>query len=276
MTATVHENLPFDRYVQLPGESASGLRDFIVSPLLYRWRRDHPKPQTDAMVTGRATHTAILEPHRFSSDYVLWDGNARRGKDWDAFRLQHEPFGRTILTENQRDTAVAVAKAVRSHPIAGAILAEAGRAELSITWTHARTGTPMKARIDWLCSALVDLKTSRDVEPRLFSGQVARLGYHVQMAIYRAALLQLGVDVPTKLVTAQNIEPYDVAVYSIPEDVILVGEQAYEQALDRLALCRSRGEWPGIAHDEELELHLPTWAIDDEDLEWEVTVKDVA
>lgn len=276
MTATVHEGISFDAYCALPGETSTGLRRLIRSPLEYVWWRDHEKPDTDAMRTGRAVHTAVLEPHRFATDYVTWDGGTRRGKDWDAFRLQHEPFGRTILTETQRDTAVAIAKAVRSHPIAGALLAEPGKPEVSITWTHERTGIPLKARIDWWCTSVVDLKSTRDVEPRLFAGQVARLGYHAQLALYTGALASIGVSAPAKIIAVQNVEPFDCCVYALPDDVILVGEQAYERALDTLATCRAAGVWPGIARDREIDLHLPTWALDDEDLEWEVTAREVA
>lgn len=273
--AEIHEGLPFDRYCALPGESASGLRNFLVSPLYYHWWREHPQPETDAMRTGRATHAAVLEPHRFKSEYAVWDGGVRRGKDWDAFRIENESFGRTIITEDQRDKAIAISQAVRAHPIAGALLAEQGKAELSITWRHPRTGLACKARPDWLGSSLIDLKTTKDVEPRLFSSQSARLLYHVQLAFYVNALAAVGVEVPVKLIVVQNVEPFDVAVYDVPSEVIIIGEQLFEGALDRLQSCRATGVWPGIAHDQELTLRLPTWALPD-DVDWEVSVSEVA
>jgi hypothetical protein len=164
---------------------------------------------------------------------------------------------------------------VRAHPIAGKLLAEPGRAELSITWTHERTGIACKSRIDWLCSSMADLKTTKDVTPNLFASASARLGYHVQMAFYSAALEALGIHVPVKLIVVQNVEPFDVAVYNVPDDVIIAGEQIFESALDRLIECRSSGVWPGIAHNEELTLHLPAWALPD-DTDWDVSVTEEA
>lgn len=274
----VYEGLPFDRYVlELAGVRASELKDILVSPRLYEWRRVHGREEKDVLRVGRAAHTAILEPHRFRAEYVTWEGGRRFGKEWDAFRTAHA--GRTILTMDQLDTARQIAAAVRAHPIAAALLSQAGKAEVSITWLHQRTGLQCKSRIDWLCSALVDVKTCRDPAPHMFSGAAARLAYHVQAAFYSAALSSMGMELPVKIIAAQNVEPYDVAVYSVPDDVLLIGEQLYEAALDKLAVCQKAGSWPGIAQEAELELKLPMWAVpnfdDDLDLDqpgWSVSI----
>lgn len=290
MTGTVHKGLPFDRYVvDLPGESSTGLRKFIQSPRTYAWDKEHERPDRDELRVGRAGHTAILEPHLFEKTYAVWPPTARTtatgrtpprsGREWDAFRFEHEAQGKTILTRDQHETAIEIAKAARQHKRAGALLAEPGRAELSITWQHERTGISLKARIDWLCSALVDVKTARDIEPRLFSGASARYGYNVQSALYAAALASVGIVAPAKLIVIQNAPPFDVAVYAVSDQALLVGEQAYENALDRLKVCRATGEWPGIAPDEELTLNLPAWAnpdYDEDENGWEVSAKEVA
>lgn len=269
MTAAVHELLPFDAYLDLPGESASGIKDVLVSPLLYQWRREHGRPDKDAMRVGRAAHTAILEPHRFRAEYIVWTGGRRFGNDWNAFQVEWQ--SRTILTEAQHASALEISKAVRSHPIAGALLAEAGKAEVSLTWTHARTGLACKARLDWLCSALVDVKTCRDPSPAMFASQVARLAYHAQVAHYNAGLVALSMlGRPVKLIAVQNTPPWDVAVYDVPEDVLVIGEQQAETALDRIAACRTEGRWPGMASDGEITLRLPAWAVPhfDDELTW--------
>lgn len=228
------------------------------------------------MRLGKATHTAVLEPQRFAAEYVVWEA-ARNSNAWKAFKFEHEARGKTILTARQQETALLVAKAVRGHKLAGALLAEPGKAELSISWTHKRTGFQCKARIDWLCSALVDLKTTADPSPRLFSGTAARFGIHAQLAFYSAALAAVGLSAPAKLIVAQSVEPYDVCVYSVSDEVLIHGEQRYETALDQLAECRRTGRWPGLAPDEEIPLHLPSWAMPDyEDGDEAVTVTEGA
>lgn len=251
--------MPFEAYLALDGERSTGLKEILVSPRLYAWRRENALEDMDTLRVGRAAHTAIFEPHRFAIDYVTWEGGRRYGKEWDAFRAAHP--GQTILTQDQRFTAGEIAMAVRAHPIAAALLDEPGRAEVSITWKHARTGIACKSRLDWICSALVDMKTCRDPSPQMFSGATARLGYHVQMAFYSAALASIDLELPAKIIAAQNVEPYDVVVYDVPESVIMIGEQLYETALDKLASCRRSDSWPGIAADAEIELRLPSWAV---------------
>lgn len=267
------DGLAIERYQALPGERSSGLRDVLVSPLLYRYRRESEQEDRDVLRLGRATHTAILEPHRFRAEYVVWTGGRRAGNEWKAFQVEHQQT--TILTEDQHATSLAIAKAVRSDPIAAALLEGEGRAEVTITWRHERTGLALKARPDWLGAALVELKTCRDPAPARFASQVAGLGYHVQVAHYAAALAALGLERrPVKIVAAQNVPPYDVAVYDVPEDVIQVGERRAEEALDRILECTRSGWWPGVGGDAELTLHLPRWALPDFDSDdgWSVAI----
>jgi hypothetical protein len=265
--AEVYEGMPLADYLALPAESATGLRDMDVSPLLYRWRRDQPI-DADALRVGRAAHTAILEPQRFRYDYAVWDGGPRRGNDWAAFQLENQ--GRTIVTQAQCTLALEIAKAVRQHPIAADLLSE-GRPELSMMWRHERTGLLCKARMDWLRGlALVEVKTCRDPEPRRFANQFARLGYHIQGAHYNAGIIAAGWETrPIKVIAAQNCPPFDVVVYDVPLDALLVGEDAAERALDRVAECRRARTWPGHALDAEVTLHLPAWVLPQDD---EITV----
>jgi hypothetical protein len=266
--------MSFEDYDAIEAEGSTALKDMHVSPLLYWWRKTNERPDRDTLRLGRTLHTLILEPERFPLDYVTWTGGRRYGKEWDRFREEHE--AQTIITEAQHAAAVAISDAVRAHPVASAILAEEGEAEVSITWTHERTGLRCKARIDWLCSSLTEVKTCRDPAPAMFATAAARIGYHIQLAHYNAALLALGMKPrPIKIIAAQNVEPYDVVVYQVPEEVILVGELRAQLALDRIAACQQTGVWPGLAMDQEVPLHLPSWAShSDDDLGWSVTTSE--
>lgn len=265
MTAQRIDGLELDRYLELGGESSHGLNEVLISPLLYRWRIAHGRHDKDRLRVGRAGHTAVLEPHRFADDFVVFHGAVRRGKEWDAFRVEHA--ARTILTETQHEAAIAIAGAVRAHPVAGPIFADRnGDPEVTITWQHLRTKLPCKARLDWVAAAgdlLVELKTCRDPSPQAFAAQVARLGYHIQLAFYLSAIHALNelVRPQVKLVAVQNVEPYDVVVYDVPPDVLIVGEEKAESALDMIASCRAADTWPGLAVDGEVPLRLPAWAV---------------
>lgn len=254
------EQLTFEAYAALPELSASKLKAARTSMRLFHLRMREPLQDNDTLRRGRAIHTAVLEPEKFASQYVTWGGKVRRGKVWDQFQADND--GRTILTVAQYDTANRVADAVNKHPIAGQIFAETPRGvELSLRWEHVRTGRKFKARIDWLASTLVDLKSCADPSPHKFAANSARLGYHMQLAIYLDGLTACGFgEPPAQIVAAQSVEPYDVVVYNVPPSVLAAGHQELEQILDRLAQCEADQHWPGIADDQALDLYLPAWA----------------
>ena len=262
LSGSVIERLPFEDYARLGGVHATGLKDMLVSPLLYVRRRLAGVADNDALRIGRAIHTAVLEPDDFALSYAVWkksDGKQRRGAAWEAFKTANA--GRTILTEQQYRQAIAIRDSARKHPIARRFLGQDGSRELTIKWTHPRTGLLCVSRIDLLCSAIVDLKSTANLAPGKFSSDAARFGYPLQMAFYADAVAAAGYGaLPTKLIALQKAFPYDVVVYDVDEEVLRVGRDQYENALDKLVECERTKTWPGIAQDGEVKLFLPSWA----------------
>jgi hypothetical protein len=270
--ARIIERMPFEKYVGIQDAlHATALKDMLVSPLLYDWRRRNKREDTDTLRVGRAAHTAILEPDRFLLEYTVWrnhsDGKTRKrqGAAWDEFKAANRD--KTILTESQYGDALAMRDAVRAHAAARRLLDERGKCELTIHWTHARTGMPCVSRLDYLCSAIVDLKTTRNTAPAKFAADCARFGYDLQAGFYgdAAAVAGLGA-LPFKFLAVQKVPPYDVAVFNVPEDVMTVGRAKYEDAIDKVIACRESKSWPGASPDEE-ELRLPAWATPEEELQ---------
>lgn len=273
-------NLPFEAYLDLRAEHATGLKAILVSPLLYHHIELEGRPDTDTLRVGRAGHAAVLEPTRFLTTFARWDAR-RAGKEWEAFKALHEGRGCTVLTATQYENAVAMADAVRADRLAARLLDDpAGEAEVSITWRHAGTGLLCKARLDFLGRALVELKTARDPSPGLFSAAAARMHYAMQLACYAAAVESLKIELPpVKVIAVQNVPPFDVVVYDVPDETMDVGVDELERALMMVAHCRRTNEWPGVARGEEQVLRLPAWASPDYDEDspgWGVTTTEVA
>lgn len=269
MKPEIIEGLPFAQYEAIDAEHSGTLRKILTSPLAYKVARDEEKAgldhDSDAMRLGRASHTAILEPSLFTKSYTCWSGKARRGKDWEAFESECVAAGVTVLLEKQLDRTVRLSKAVRAHPVSGPIVTAPGRSELTILWTHPRTGIRIKCRLDRLNPDLfVDLKTTRDPSPALFSSQCARMGYHFQLALYSDAVAAAGLGaIPCQIVAVQSSSPFDVVVYDVDEDTLSKGRTLYETALDKLIECQASGKWPGQAVEGPVMLHLPMWAAQD-------------
>ncbi len=69
MKAEIIENLPFDEYLKLNRLSSSALKDFYRSPKYFKFRKENPMKETDAMRLGTMIHTWLLENHTFQHLY---------------------------------------------------------------------------------------------------------------------------------------------------------------------------------------------------------------
>ena len=264
----------FDLYRKAAGVNVSSLKEFNRSPQHYRYAKDNPKPTTSAMSLGTAAHCATLEPERFAEAFVTWTGGIRRGKEWDAFKADAEAAQRLVLTEDERDAALAIAAAVRGTPEAMAYLRH-GHAEVSMAWHDEQSFSMLKGRVDWLtvvdgCDVLVGLKTTRDLRPRKFAAQAADLCYHWQWSFYADGFERITGRTPLMVeIVVESAAPHAVAVYRIPEHVLERGRQEYRDALEQLARCEASGVWPGPVVGE-VEFDLPGWAY----LADEMTIED--
>jgi hypothetical protein len=256
----------FSDYLSIPACNWSSLKRMGVSPLHYRHHMDSPPtPPTDAMVIGSATHKAVLEPEDFGSEYAVWTGARRAGKEWDAFCAANA--GKEILREQDVDRVQALALSVQRHPGCARYLDGPGVNELTIEWNDLPTGVACKGRADRVTDdgVLIDLKTTRDLTPRPFMAASCRLGYHAQLAFYADGLRASGYDVHKVVILAvESSAPYDCGVFVLGEDVLYAGRKEYRALLRRLAECRESGRWPG-RYEEEQSLELPEWARPDID-----------
>ncbi len=265
----IESRIPFADYLAVDRLSISRLKEMARSPQHYRYRLAHPR-ETNAMTLGTAAHTAVLEPIRFAAEYAAWTrrsektGNLcpRNGQYWEAF--ESENAGRTIITEDEYELAVAMQAAVRASPAAMRYLAN-GDPEVSMQWEPGRKG-----RVDWFAEVddepcLVGLKTARDCRHMIFGNAAAKLRYHLQWAWYYDGFTAISGQVPRVVeIVVESAPPHAVAVYTITQDIIAQGRDEYEQLLSQLAECEATGIYPG-PHEIEEELTLPSWIYEQTD-----------
>ncbi len=269
--SSIQSRVAYEDYAAVPAVSITRLKELRRSAQHYRYALTHPK-ETDPLRLGTASHVATLEPERFASQFAVWDRQTsaaamapRRGQYWDAFCAEN--VGRTVLTPDQNALANAIAKAVRSDPIAMPYL-ESGEPEVSMTWMLGER--QCKGRADWItrrngCPVVVGLKTARDCRHFAFGSQSAKLGYHLQWAFYFDAYRILRGDEPLMVeIVVENKPPHAVVVYRIPTDIIDQGRDEYEALLRQLEECERTNTWPGPAQEEQI-LTLPSWVYQAED-----------
>jgi exodeoxyribonuclease VIII len=254
-------------YEQHPGLNWSTLKLLHTSPLLYRWRLDHPEPDKDAYRVGRAFHCAVLEPDRWRAQYRLQpnfgDLRTTAAKCAKADWLETLPADAIVLPASEyRDVEMAAA-AVREHRVARQLLT-GGQAEVCVTWSDPETGLACKGRLDLLKpDGVVDLKSAREIGPRRFSRAVGEYLYAAQLVYYwdgcvAAGLLPAESQRPV-IVAAEVTEPYDVGVYRLHETAVEAGRRLYRRLLTLWQTCTEANLWPGACPDM-LDLVLPPWS----------------
>lgn len=255
-------------YAQIKAVNWSSLKHLQTSPLLYRYRMDHPQPTKPGFIIGGAVHTKVLEPHLFDQRHAVFDGT-RRGKEWDAWQLANP--GKESLKPPELIRVGATAEAVASHRVAAQILS-GGRREESMTWRDPETGLACKGRVDYITPRYVaDLKYSaRGIDGHTFPRTCAAYLYHAQVAWYMDGAIAAGklpVDCERPyIVAAQGVEPYDVGVYQLTPTDVKRGRAIYRRLLKQLVQCTEAGMWPGAVPDIR-DLNVPDWSgpVEDEE-----------
>jgi exodeoxyribonuclease VIII len=264
----------WEDYCAIDALNMSRLKEIGRSPQHYLFRLSH-ELETKPLTLGKAAHCAVLEPERFDREYVVWDritknGSGkiapRTGEQWESFQAEH--VGKTIITVEQRDFAMAIQQAVRSDALAMRYL-ENGDPEVTMEWeAGAQWGLRQrkcKARADWLCRPndtryVVGLKTTIDARPRLFGSQAAKLEYPLSWAWYHDGYKAItGIEPRMVEIVVESKPPHAVVVYPIREEILLEGRDRYLELLKILAECEESGLWPGPSQGTEQELTLPTW-----------------
>ena len=249
----------FAEYGAIKAVNWSTLREMGRSPLHYQHRLTTPREDTPAMAAGRLIHAAVLEPDRLSLDYAVWEGGRRSTNAYKAWLEQQGQ--RQAVTLKEYENALDVRDAVRSHKAARRLL-RYGQPEVTLQWVDPITRMRCKARIDWLRGdALIDLKSTGDVDNHTFGRLAARMGYAGQLTFYRMGLLATGHKLaPVRIIAVEVDAPHDVGVFAVDEDVLYAGGLEVHKLLHQVKDCRRKRRWPGRYTDEE-SLDYPEWAL---------------
>lgn len=270
MEPGVYSGITNDAYHSGEGISKSGLDLIGRSPLHY-WAKyldpqREPQEPTPAMLLGTAIHSAVLEPHSFANDYVVFPKIDRRTKEGKAYydELVAQASGRTIISADDYATCVSIQDNVRRHPAAQVLLND-GEPELSVYWRDEQTGVLCKCRPDWMnykANTIIDVKSTDDASPAGFQKSIVKWGYHVQAAWYLDGVKAATGHAPKAFIFAafEKTRPYATAFYYADEDMIELGRQLYRERLDVFAACLKNNSWPG--YPQQLSpISLPGWVM---------------
>lgn len=150
--------------------------------------------------------------------------------------------------------------AVRKHKRAMQLLFEGTTREVTFDWTYA--GRACRATPDAHVPGVrnTDLKSTRTAEPRKFARDALKRAYHAQLAYYSEALdAHLGKRPGEEfLVAVENVRPFNVVVWRMPERTMAVGASLVGQWFEQLLAAESSNYYGGyVEHD--LDLDLPEY-----------------
>lgn len=289
----VYPDLDIDAYhADTTAISKTGLDLIDRSPLHYFSgyldpnRPPHENDETVARLVGHLAHCSILEPAEFEKRYAVLPPDAPRrptSAQWNAKNPSSDSMmamawwrewlanneGKTVITHEQRETAMRQAESVRKIPDIREAL-DRGRPEVSAYWRDPQTGVMCRCRPDWRHDAgerrviLVDVKTYSNAEPFEFARQIPRMRYEVQDAYYTDGYaLAADVDVLGFIFLAVETEyPYAASAVMLDDAGRDQGRASYHRNLETYARCLKTGEWPGYATGIQ-PVSLPRWALTD-------------
>lgn len=189
---------------------------------------------TKPMLLGTAVHALA-----FGTKKVIAYEGTRRGKDWEAFKVDHQDAHILSMAENY--DARNMADALLKHQEAARVLQGVTETTSSFTWYGRECRSTPDVRGD---GYMTDLKTCANADPSHFVWHSARMSYHAQMRMQQMACEQ-DIDAPAYLVAVESKPPYPVTVFRMTEGALMEGEKLLCLWMERLKSCEESQQWPG-------------------------------
>lgn len=238
--------------------SATACKTLLANPARFLYERDHGRPPKDIYDIGTLAHELILrggDDRLVVVDAYDWRGKAAQEAKRAAHAERKVPVHRGDLL-----AATALARSVRRHSLASAILSE-GQPEQSIYWLDEETGVTCRGRIDWLRdNAIVDVKTTTygGTDAGAFGRAAASFDYPLQAAHYQDGIEALtGRRLPFLFIVVEKEPPYFVRVHQLTDYDLEVGRERAREARHLFAEYESNG-YPDVGADIET-TPLPGW-----------------
>jgi len=230
---------------------------------------------SQAQALGTAFHAFLLEPDIVNDLLVKWpEGDGKTAEVQRARKNVCPQAGnaatpkvrhvgaRTIVTADQWDQAQRMADSARQHPLVRSMVDLPGYCEQAVRVECSELGK-RKARFDKLFEAghILDLKSTRHMDPKAFAKDAYNLGYFRQAATYedvRDIAMGAGQAVFIYVATCSE-EPFETIVYEVEREALALGREENRELLFELRDRQRRDDWSsrwsGLQR-----LNAPQWA----------------
>ena len=220
--------------------------------------------RAQALAIGKATHTAILEPHLFDASewqkhYQLCPTKSLVSEA--ALQVLAEDPTRELLTPEIIDTARRCRDAVWKHQQAAHLLSQPGRSEVTAEVWDSEMGVMRKARIDRLpddpAVGIVDVKTTHGsllLHP--FRSVCYQFGYGQQLAFYQdtLAMLEAKPREAAYIIAVTKEAPFMCRVFELLQALpdlsfITKGREVYQERMAEFCLGHHEASWTAYENE---------------------------
>lgn len=250
-----------------PSISSSGLRALLLECPAKYWATSPLNPnrfeekRSEALDIGAAAHCLTLGEPEFNKYFIVSPFDNFQTK---AAREWRDEQTRTVIRKEDFDR-IEIVSAVQKRSAQVMRAFEHGKPEMSLIWKDEETGVWLKARPDWLPNKpkerfIVEYKTAVSINPRKWSSDAFKFGYHMQAAMQIDGIKAvMGVDpIGVAHVVQEKDPPYLAELRLFGPEQIEDGRFMYRRALKIFARCYETGEWPGYT-DEPSYVETPLW-----------------
>jgi hypothetical protein len=194
-----------------------------------------------ALVFGTLLHQAILEPDS-PLEYSVKPNNlnlaTKEGKAWK------QGVKGPILTEQEDMDLKLMSGAFQAHPIARQYTT---RAICEATIDFELEGFKCKARPDIITNLgmVVDLKSTRHLNPRQLNYDYRDRGYDLQAGFYTLAASQVLKKEVSDFVLVYMLKnpPYEIMIKYVPKSDVLKSQDEIKQLLNEFRQCVDEDRW---------------------------------
>lgn len=244
-------DLTNEEYHATTGISRSKLWTFKQLPMKF-WHEHlsgefERNDDREAYVLGDLVHTLTLEPHKFSSQYMVMpsiDRRTKSGKENYANVMLEAKDKKLVKPETLHLAEQMYFSLMKNNTVCD--LLKGARMENSIFWKHEPTGLICKARPDiWQNSIVSDLKTTLDAGFRGFQQSAYKYGYFLQAAMIYESLKSIGEPFKNFVfICIEKSKPFSIGLYMLDDDALQFGIEMFHSLMERLARCYETNHWP--------------------------------
>tara|TARA_Y100001970_G_C14203053_1_gene842309 strand:+ start:1482 stop:2216 length:735 start_codon:yes stop_codon:yes gene_type:complete len=229
----VYQNLPFDKYKQLPGLNQSTLKLLISKD---REKRNN-FINNYALQFGSAGHCLLLEPEKFEDLYICAPKNLsqrkKKGKEqWQEFCNLN--IGKIVLRYNDWSRLKNIQKSFLLHPKIKKIFSN-GNSEVSLFWRDSEYDLDCKSRLDWFDEEhkkIIDLKFTQNISKTKINNHINN-NFSIQANWYVRGVHQLTNFVSDFLyIFIEKFAPHCIHILPISRDNLKVGQEKIDYIIN--------------------------------------------